>query len=193
MIIAIILLTGKAKRILEIGGPIKFNVNHKKTPYRTEYMICDFTAGKLLFNRVYFEICQLYNFMNAVKRWFCFASLYFSQCNSVPDHSSCSNYNYLKKMSRILFTKITIFKRIVSITYCTCFSHFKNMCFWKITMLRSWYIRFKMSEKKIYCFAQHINIEICAASIMIMQRNYSSKASRRHLVHVYKQAASHLI
>lgn len=34
----------KAKRILEIGGPIKFNVNHKKTPYRTEYMICDFTA-----------------------------------------------------------------------------------------------------------------------------------------------------
>ncbi|XP_052683580.1 uncharacterized protein LOC128163927 [Crassostrea angulata] len=35
----------KPKRILEIGGPIKFNVNHKKTPYRTEYMISDFTAG----------------------------------------------------------------------------------------------------------------------------------------------------
>lgn len=119
--------------------------------------------------------------MNAAKRWFCFASVYFSQCNSVPDHSSCSNYNYLKKMSRILFTKITIFRRIVSITYCTCISHFKICAFEKLRCSEVDMFDLKC-QKKNYCFAQHINIEICAASIMIMQRNYSSKASRRHLV-----------
>nr|XP_022308135.1 uncharacterized protein LOC111114138 [Crassostrea virginica] len=33
---------GIAKRLLEIGGPVKFTVNHKASPHRTEYILSDF-------------------------------------------------------------------------------------------------------------------------------------------------------